>query len=136
MPQVAKQLEEISSIPTRLDKLIDRMEKSNVQLASDISFALQQSMPTGKETAQLGSEVGTVFVGSTMPSWMKWTAISALVIIAAACIFNVVVYFLPKETSLQSQPMYLETVQTIPAPIVTDTVVSKVNRIENTDSVK
>lgn len=138
MPQLAKQLEEISSIPVRLDKLIDKVEKSNAKLASDISIALNQSMQTAKVTAQLGSDGGTVFAGPSMPSWMKWTAISALIIIAAACVFNVVVYFLPKETSVQSQPTYLENVQVapVPAPVVTDTVVSKVDNIANADSVK
>lgn len=138
MPQMAKQLEEISSIPVRLDKLIDKMEKSNAKLASDISFALKQSMQTSKVTAQLGSDGGTVFAGPSMPSWMKWTAISALIIIAAACVFNVVVYFLPKEVSVQSQPTYLENVQVapVPAPVETDTVVSKVDNIANADSVK
>ena len=138
MPQLAKQLEEISSIPVRLDKLIDKVEKSNARLASDISTALKQSMQTAKVTAQLGSNGGTVFDGSSMPSWMKWTAISTLIIIAAACVFNVVVYFLPKEVSVQSQPTYLENVQVepVPAPVVIDTVVSKVDNIANSDSVK
>lgn len=138
MPQLAKQLEEISSIPVRLDKLIDKVEKSNAKLASDISFALKQSMQTAKVTAQLSSDGGTVIAGPSMPSWMKWTAISALVIIAAACVFNVVVYFFPKETSVQSQPMFHETVQTTPisTPVVTDTAVSSVDNTTNTDSVK
>lgn len=138
MPQLAKQLEEISSIPVRLDKLIDKVEKSNTKLASDISFALKQSMQTAKVTAQLSSDGGTVIAGPSMPSWMKWTAISALVIIAAACIFNVVVYFFPKETSVQSQPMFHETVQVTPVsiPVVTDTAVSSVDNTANADSVK
>ncbi len=138
MPQLAKQLEEISSIPVRLDKLIDKVEKSNAKLASDISFALKQSMQTAKVTAQLSSDGGTVIAGPSMPSWMKWTAISALVIIAAACVFNVVVYFFPKETSVQPQPMFHETVQTTPVstPVVTDTAVSSVDNTTNTDSVK
>ena len=139
MPQLAKQLEEITSIPVRLDKLIDKVEKSNAKLASDISSALKQSMQTAKVTAQLSSDGGTVFAaGSSMPSWIKWTVISAIVIIAAACVFNVVVYFFPKETSVQSQPMYLETVQAAPlsTPVVTDTVVPKVDNMANADSVK
>lgn len=138
MPQLAKQLEEISSIPVRLDKLIDKVEKSNAKLASDISFALKQSMQTAKVTAQLSSDGGTVIAGPSMPSWMKWTAISALIIIAAACIFNVVVYFFPKETPIQTQPTYIETVQADPIniPQSTDTVVSSANNTAKTDSVK
>jgi len=114
MPQLAKQLEEISSIPVRLDKLIDKIEKSNAKLASDISFTLKQSMQTAKVAAQLGSDGGMVITGPSMPSWMKWTAISALIIIAAACVFNVVIYFFPKETV--PQPTLVETVQSVPAP--------------------
>lgn len=138
MPQLAKQLEEISSIPVRLDKLIDKVEKSNAKLASDISFALKQSMQTAKVTAQLSSDGGTVIAGPSMPSWMKWTAISALVIIAAACVFNVVVYFFPKETTVQSQPMVHETVQStpVPTPVVTDTTASSVDNTANADSAK
>lgn len=108
MPQLAKQLEEISSIPVRLDKLIDKVEKSNAKLASDISSALKQSMQSAKVTTQLNGDGGTVIAGSSMPSWMKWTAISALVVIAAACIFNVVVYFFPKDTPINLQPNMLK----------------------------
>jgi len=114
MPQLAKQLEEISSIPVHLDKLIDKVEKSNAKLASDISFALKQSMQTAKVSAQLGGDGGTVITGPSMPSWMKWTAISALVLIAVACIFNVVTYFIPEETAPEYEPV--EMVQTVTAP--------------------
>lgn len=138
MPQLAKQLEEISSIPVHLDKLIDKVEKSNAKLASDISFALKQSMQTAKATAQFGGDGGTVIAGSSMSSWMKWTAISALVIIAAACIFNVVVYFFPKGSPLQSQPAYIESVQAVPvsAPVVTDTVAQGADNSVGKDSIK
>lgn len=128
MPQLAKQLEEISSIPVRLDKLIDKMEKSNAKLASDISFALKQSMQTNKVTAHISGEEGTIIAtGESMPSWMKWTVISALVIIAVACIFNVVVYFFPKETQIQTPPAYIESVQStdLSAPVVSDTTATE-----------
>lgn len=138
MPQLAKQLEEISSIPVRLDKLIDKMEKSNAKLASDISFALKQSMQTANVTTHVSGDGGTIISSPFISSWMKWTVISALVIIAAACIFNVVVFFFPKKATVQSQPTYVETVQAAPVPtsVVTDTIVSMVNNTANTDSVK
>lgn len=140
MPQLAKQLEEISSIPVRLDKLIDKMEKSNAKLASDISFALKQSMQTNKVTAHISGEDGTIIAtGESMPSWMKWTVISALVIIAVACIFNVVVYFFPKETQIQTPPAYIESVQStdLSAPIVSDTIATEsVDNALKNDSIK
>ena len=140
MPQLAKQLEEISSIPVRLDKLIDKMEKSNAKLASDISFALKQSMQTNKVTAHISGEDGTIIAtGESMPSWMKWIVISALVIIAVACIFNVVVYFFPKETQIQTPPAYIESVQStdLSAPVVSDTTATEAveNALRN-DSIK
>ena len=140
MPQMAKQLEEISSIPVRLDKLIEKMEKSNAKLASDISFALRQSIQTNKVTAQIRGEEGSIIAaGESMPSWMKWTIISALVIIAVACIFNVVVYFFPKETPIQTQPAYIESVQPtgLSAPVVSDTVAAvPVDNTSKNDSIK
>lgn len=140
MPQLAKQLEEISSIPVRLDKLIDKMEKSNAKLASDISFALKQSMQTNKVTAHIRGEEGTIIAtGESMPSWMKWTVISALVIIAVACIFNVVVYFFPKETQIQTPPAYIESVQStdLSAPVVSDTTATEaVEAALKNDSIK
>lgn len=98
MPQMAKQLEEISAIPARLDKLIEKVEKSNSKLASDISWALKQTLQTGRIISQTGGPKGEYFAEgqSSIPDWMKYTGLSALVIIALACVFNVVVYFLPK----------------------------------------
>ncbi len=138
MPQLSKQLEEISSIPVRLDKLIDKVEKSNAKLASDISSALKQSMQSDKVTTQLSGDGGTVIAGPSMPSWMKWTAISALVVIAAACIFNVLIYFFPKDTPINLQPEYVETVQadSIISPQSADTVVSVVDNTAKKDSIK
>lgn len=140
MPQLTKQLEEISSIPVRLDKLIDKMEKSNAKLASDISFALKQSMQTNKVTAHISGEEGTIIATEeSMPSWMKWTVISALVIIAVACIFNVVVYFFPKETQIQTPHAYIESVQSTDlfAPVVSDTIATdSVDNALKNDSIK
>ena len=95
MPQLAKQLEEISSIPVRLDKLIDKIEKSNMRFASDISNSLKQTLQNVTVTPQTEREESQIVAKVSMPQWMKWTALSAIVIIAAACIFNVVVYFFP-----------------------------------------
>lgn len=138
MPQLAKQLEEISSIPVRLDKLIDKVEKSNTKLASDISFALNQSIQTSQMMALPTGNGDTVITGSSMPSWMKWTAVSALIIIASACIFNVVVYFFPKQTPVQPQPPYVETVLDTPisTPAVIDIETPASDKQTKADAVK
>lgn len=112
MPQMAKQLEEISAIPVRLDKLIDKVEKSNSKLASDISFALKQNLQSAKVNAQFGNAIeGQTLSGTSLPNWVTWTGLSALIIIAIACVFNVVIFFLPKENTQSARPTYIESVQ-------------------------
>ena len=44
MPQLSEQLEEISAIPVRLDKLIEKIEMSNIRLANDISQSIKQTL--------------------------------------------------------------------------------------------
>lgn len=112
IPQMAKQLEEISAIPVRLDKLIDKVEKSNSKLASDISFALKQNLQSAKVNAQFGNAIeGQTLSGTSLPNWVTWTGLSALIIIAIACVFNVVIFFLPKENTQSARPTYIESVQ-------------------------
>ena len=105
MPQLARQLEEISSIPARLDKLIEKIEKSNSKLASEISLSVKQTLLTAKVNNQLSDEVGqTPYIGGTnIPNWMKFSAWGALVIIAIACVFNIVIQFYPLKNNSQSQ---------------------------------
>ena len=105
MPQLARQLEEISSIPARLDKLIEKIEKSNSKLASEISLSVKQTLLTAKVNNQLSDEVGqTPYIGGTnIPNWMKFSAWGALVIIAIACVFNIVIQFYPQKNNSQSQ---------------------------------
>lgn len=101
MPQMAKQLEEISSIPVRLDKLIDKIESSNARLASDISRSLTQMTQSIRESQNyrgVAANGEVVVAPSSIPSWMKYTGVISIVVIALACIFNVVTYFFPLDT--------------------------------------
>ena len=139
MPTLTKQLVEISSIPGRLDKMIEKMEQSNAKLASDISSVLKQSAQSTKEAVtQLKNDGRNVIAGQSIPSWIKWAVISAIVIIVATCIFNVVVYFFPKEIQTQTLPVDVESVQPAPlsVPVVTDTVTESTDNKLKTDSIK
>ena len=105
MPQLARQLEEISSIPARLDKLIEKIEKSNSKLTSEISQSVKQALLTAKVNNQLsdGAEQTSYIGGTNIPNWMKFSAWGALVIIAIACVFNIVIQFYPLKNNSQSQ---------------------------------
>lgn len=118
MPQLARQLEEISAIPARLDKLIEKIEKSNARLASDIASSLKQTLQTARVNAQFGGGLsGNNYpLGPTTPVWMKLTGWSAIVIIAIACVFNVVTYFFPKESPVVvASPVATTPIEPIPA---------------------
>lgn len=118
MPQLARQLEEISAIPVRLDKLIEKIENSNARLASDIASSLKQTLQTARVNAQFGGGLsGNNYpLGPTTPVWMKLTGWSAIVIIAIACVFNVVTYFFPKESPVVvASPVATTPIEPIPA---------------------
>lgn len=105
IPQMARHFEEISAIPSHLDKLIEKVEKSNKQMAEQVASALEKavqtaSSPSHRRTHSDGNGPAIV-AGPYIPSWMKWTGLIALVIIAAACVFNAVTYFIPKSEPVQ-----------------------------------
>lgn len=86
MPAMARQLEQISSIPDHLESLVRKIEQSNAQMASQLS----QAVKAASRPSVLPMGGGFSGGGSSTPAWMKWTAIVALVIIAAWCVGNAI----------------------------------------------
>lgn len=89
IPMLQKQLSEIAGIPEKLDKLIERMERSNSTLASQVSGTMTR---TAKELTTVSSkgESSPYTVPPIMPGWMKWTIVVSVILIALACISNTV----------------------------------------------
>lgn len=89
IPMLQKQLAEIAGIPAKLDKLIERMERSNSTLASQVSGTMTR---TAKELTTVSSkgESSPYAVPQMMPNWMKWTIVVSVILIALACISNTV----------------------------------------------
>lgn len=89
IPMLQKQLSEIAGIPAKLDKLIERMERSNSTLASQVSGTMTR---TAKELTTVSSkgEYSPYAVPQMMPNWMKWTIVVSVILIALACISNTV----------------------------------------------
>ena len=89
IPMLQKQLSEIAGIPAKLDKLIERMERSNSTLASQVSGTMTR---TAKEltTGSSKEESSPYAVSQMMPGWMKWTIVVSVIFIALACISNTV----------------------------------------------
>ena len=99
MPQLARQLEGISAIPSHLDKLLDKIEKSNSKMVSEIARTLNNVTSPSHFTVGNDHNGQIIMSSSSTPSWMKWGGFCALVIIAIACIFNIVIYFFPSSSS-------------------------------------
>lgn len=95
MPQLSKQLGEISAIPAQLDRLIARIEESNSRLVSDISQSVGQSLTRITNEMLRSIEKGRGNATASTPKWMKITGLIALIIIAAAYIMNIVFVFFP-----------------------------------------
>lgn len=89
IPMLQKQLAEIAGIPIKLDKLIDSMERSNYKLASHVNGIM---IHTAKELTTISSkdEYSPYAVPQMMPSWMKWSIVVSVILIAITCISNMV----------------------------------------------
>ncbi len=142
MPQLARQLEEISSIPARLDRLIEKIERSNSRLVSEISQSVNQSLVSADVNHQVYGEGGRskLMGGIFVPNWMKYSAWAALVVIAITCIFNIVVQFYPLNKGSQTLPVVQparESRQLLYEPVQPhDTVIAQVSDSVKIDSIK
>lgn len=103
IPMLQKQLAEIAGIPGKLDRLIDRMERSNSSLASQISGTMTR---TAKELTSVSSkgESSPYSVRPMLPGWMKWTIVVSVLLIALACISNTVynIWFVSDSTPIET----------------------------------
>ena len=131
MPQIVAKLDEISGIPARLDKLIEKIEKSNTKLASDISSSLKQAMKDLKTTDCTNdgdASNGVVLSTGSTPDWMKYAGLTSLIIIAFYCVFNIVVNI---ATPKYPQTIMLENGSSVAVPVDSvsgkepDSIVSK-----------
>ena len=89
IPMLQKQLAEIAGIPAKLDKLIERMERSNSTLSSQVSGTMTRTVKELTTVSPKG-ESSPYTVTQMMPDWMKWTIVVSVILIALACISNTV----------------------------------------------
>lgn len=89
IPMLQKQLVEIAGIPGKLDKLIDRIERSNSSLASQVSGTMTQTVKELTSVSFRG-EFSPYSVQPILSRWMKWTVVVSVILIALACITNTV----------------------------------------------
>lgn len=92
-PQLEAKLSEISAIPLKLDKLIDRMEASNASLAYNISETMKQTSKSMQEIGYYENDNYYEKAGN-FPNWMKWTIVVSAIIVAVFYLANMVLWVL------------------------------------------
>lgn len=124
-PTLENKLAEISRIPEQLDRLISKIEKSNITLASKVNTEIKNVMSevkvNGGHDVQMDTLHGSIFI----PKWMKWTIVVSLIIIAITCLSNTILNlffngkdFTEQTQSLQKQEMVLDTLITDTSNII------------------
>ena len=96
MPLLVDNIKEIARIPERLDSLVEKVEQSNANLAAKISDSLNHSLQTIAKSLSKNSsieKVGNEKVCNEnenylFPTWMNWTIIVTLIVIALSCVLN------------------------------------------------
>lgn len=115
MPMLQKQLSEIACIPTKLDKLIERIDNSNKNLASQVNATM---VSTTRELLSVSSRngVSSYAIPQIFPNWMKWTIVVSIILITLACISNTI-YNIWLSANETSTPL-IESVENIDSTIV------------------
>lgn len=92
IPQLLQRMDAISAIPAQLDKLIDRIDKSNSNLSKQISQSLK-SAPNAKDVS--GSQIiRSLSDTNDQNFFFKWITLGAVVVIALVCVANLTVNIL------------------------------------------
>lgn len=94
MPQLLQRMDEISNIPSKIDKLLDRIEKSNGNLVKQIAQSMK-SIPVHREgtISKVTSKLDVDSDENKNPL-IKWVTIGILGIIALVLIANLAVNIL------------------------------------------
>lgn len=90
MPMLQQNLEMISTIPPKLDRLTTRMEQSNATLATNLTNMMKVIV---KAIASNQPTIGGLQDNKPQtPKWVRCTIVTSVVVIAAYCVFNVVLF--------------------------------------------
>jgi hypothetical protein len=133
MPKLASQLEMIAAIPAGLEKLIERIEKSNATLANEINTSVKHTLQSFRVDSTLGGMSNNdVQQSSSVPGWMKITGWAAVIVIALACIVNTMVSL----SALNKQKSEETTAYSSVAPkqVVRDTATTTISSVAPKDT--
>lgn len=91
MPMLERKLAEISAIPSKLDVLIEKMERSNANLAQRITSTMHQTtQQLSTMSARPINSLAQQRPVKKAPAWMRWIIVISLILITLACITNTI----------------------------------------------
>lgn len=114
LPQVAKKMDELSQIPTQLDKMIDKIEKSNKAMSESMAKSLELISKRLEHTGCVSGNQGAVISSKGTPMWMKLTSWLALLLIAGTSVYSVL-----KEYDVVTPPSLSESMEVVADSCVT-----------------
>lgn len=134
-PMLESKLSEISEIPSKLDKLIDRMERSNGSLYTNVTNVMNKTVHDLVSGMSDGRN-STYPVNSVFPSWMKWTIMVSVIFVAFASVTNTVYNIGFDEAAMQkvgSQNNWSHKVATDSIAVVNkkDSIAKKTTNVSN-----
>lgn len=125
IPMLQKRLSDISEIPSKLDKLIDRMEKSNDRLVSSVSAKMDNTAEKIFKAYSNAGHGGVVYNGG-FPRWMRWVFLVSVIVVALSCVGNTVygIWFVGGKTETVSVETPSDSVASIDSvmPKVVDSI--------------
>lgn len=122
-PTLENQLAEISKIPERLDRLINKIEESNNTLSSKINTEIRNAIGEIKANGGYAVKIEPENSSRFIPKWMKWTIVVSLIVIAVTCLSNTILNLFFNETDLTEQTQSLQEQEIISDTLTTDTAI-------------
>lgn len=105
MPQFMHTMDEIAKIPTKLDKILDKIEKSNNNLVKQISQSTR-SVPSSRDAQLPVNNQGDDLLSSNdKTKFLKWLPLGILVALTLVCIANLSVNIMTYNASSESHEM-------------------------------
>lgn len=90
MPRLASNLERISEIPARLDKLIEKVEQSNRRLEDSVrrTMATTVDAVANRKEFPMDETYLPTRKSNLLPPWMQWTVVGGVAVITIVMLWN------------------------------------------------
>lgn len=94
IPMLEKRLSAISEIPSRLDLMIEKIDKSNAEMLRGVAQAMSKTAQDFAAAVEKGRKAEVKNIGGiSLPQWMTWTFVISAIVIAVSCMGSAIYNF-------------------------------------------